>query len=292
MTGTARRCLAPDVKHEKAALVAMWRSSILPGCSNESIAGMAQAFRGCLRWTQATIKKQMQSVHQTVYLPSKAWTRSASASAWRTFVRRSKMIPYTPPWLYKTVKRLSFIDPRTQCEQSSIIFERCPMSFELRSISADRVTVAKPSGLGMVSCSQHAAGCAAEPRKRPAAVRFIAGPRRAVACYGRRESLADLLFSLPLTVRFSVTERNDIAPDTGKKCCTSAKRSVGSYVWTPNGVVPRLRRSSVVVYESTCCSNPSVWRSFGVVSISDYGSEYCGNRGKSHIEFTPEFVRM
>ena len=38
---------------------------------------------------------------------------------------------------------------------------------------------AKPSGLGMVSCSQHAAGCATEPRKRPAAARFIAGPHRA-----------------------------------------------------------------------------------------------------------------
>jgi hypothetical protein len=35
----------------------------------------------------------------------------------------------------------------------------------------------------------------------------------------------------------------------------------------------------------------SVWRSLGAVSISDFGSEYCVNRGKSRIEFTPEFVR-
>jgi len=34
----------------------------------------------------------------------------------------------------------------------------------------------------------------------------------------------------------------------------------------------------------------SVWRSLGAVSISDYGSEYCVNRGKNRIEFTPEFV--
>jgi hypothetical protein len=81
----------------------------------------------------------------------------------------------------RRVGRLSFIDPRTHCEQSSIIFERCPMSFELRSISANRVTVAKPSGLGMVSGSQHAAGCGTDHRKRPPAARFITGPHRAAA---------------------------------------------------------------------------------------------------------------
>jgi len=39
--------------------------------------------------------------------------------------------------------------------------------------------VAKPSGLGMVSISQHIAGSATEARKRPGAARFIATPRRA-----------------------------------------------------------------------------------------------------------------
>jgi len=45
------------------------------------------------------------------------------------------------------------------------------------------------------------------------------------------------------------------------------------------------------MYEATCCGSLSVWRSLGAVSISDYGSEYCVNRGRSRIEFTPEFVR-
>jgi hypothetical protein len=40
---------------------------------------------------------------------------------------------------------------RTNREQSSIIFEHCPMLFEVRSISSGRITIAKPSGLGMVS---------------------------------------------------------------------------------------------------------------------------------------------
>ena len=44
-----------------------------------------------------------------------------------------------------------YIDPRTQCEQSSIILEHCSTLSEFRSISADFVTIAKPSGLGMVS---------------------------------------------------------------------------------------------------------------------------------------------
>ena len=44
------------------------------------------------------------------------------------------------------------------------------------------------------------------------------------------------------------------------------------------------------MYEATCCGNLSVWRSLGAVYISDYGPEYCVNRGKSRIEFTPEFV--
>ena len=42
-------------------------------------------------------------------------------------------------------------NPRTNCELSSIIFEHGSMSFEFRSISVDYVTIAKPSGLGMVS---------------------------------------------------------------------------------------------------------------------------------------------
>jgi len=66
---------------------------------------------------------------------------------------------------------------------------------------------------------------------------------------------------------------------------------VGSYVGTLNGVVPRLRRSAVAVYESACCGSLSIWRSLGAVSISDYGSECCVNHGKSRIEFTPEVVR-
>jgi hypothetical protein len=44
-----------------------------------------------------------------------------------------------------------FLDSRTQCEQSSIIFEHCSMLSEFRSMSVDYVTVPKPSGLGMVS---------------------------------------------------------------------------------------------------------------------------------------------
>jgi hypothetical protein len=44
-----------------------------------------------------------------------------------------------------------YTDPRTQCEQSSIIFEHCSTLSEFRSISVDHVTIAKPSGLGMVS---------------------------------------------------------------------------------------------------------------------------------------------
>jgi hypothetical protein len=43
------------------------------------------------------------------------------------------------------------IDSRMQCEQSSIIFEHYSMLSDFRSISADSVTFAKPSGLGMVS---------------------------------------------------------------------------------------------------------------------------------------------
>jgi hypothetical protein len=82
-----------------------------------------------------------------------------------------------------------------------------------------------------------------------------------------------------------------MAPDTGKKCCASTTRSVGSYVGTLNGVVPLLRRSTLPLYEATCCGSLSVWRSLGAVSISDYDPEYCVNRGKSRIEFTPEFVR-
>jgi hypothetical protein len=46
---------------------------------------------------------------------------------------------------------IGHIDSRTQSEQSSIIFEHCSMLFEFRSMSADCVTIAKPSGLGMVS---------------------------------------------------------------------------------------------------------------------------------------------
>ena len=44
-----------------------------------------------------------------------------------------------------------YIDSRTQCEQPSIIFEHSSMLCEFRSMSADSVTIAKPSGLGMVS---------------------------------------------------------------------------------------------------------------------------------------------
>jgi hypothetical protein len=47
--------------------------------------------------------------------------------------------------------RMGSSDPRTNCELSSIIFEHGSMWFEFRSISVDYVTIAKPSGLGMVS---------------------------------------------------------------------------------------------------------------------------------------------
>jgi len=36
-------------------------------------------------------------------------------------------------------------------KQSSIIFEHCSTLFELCSMSSGRITIAKPSGLGMVS---------------------------------------------------------------------------------------------------------------------------------------------
>jgi hypothetical protein len=106
------------------------------------------------------------------------------------------------------------------------------------------------------------------------------------------ENLLSALFS-PSASRlgFSVTVRNDIAPDKGKKYCASTTRSVGSYVGTLNGVVPFLQRSTLRLYESTCCGSLSVWRSLGAVSISDYDPEYCVNHDKSRIEFTPEFVR-
>ena len=44
-----------------------------------------------------------------------------------------------------------YIDSRTQREQSSIIFEHCSMLSEFRSMLSGSVTIAKPSGLGMVS---------------------------------------------------------------------------------------------------------------------------------------------
>jgi len=40
---------------------------------------------------------------------------------------------------------------RTNREQSSNIFEHCSTLFEVRSMSSGRITIAKPSGLGMVS---------------------------------------------------------------------------------------------------------------------------------------------
>ena len=49
------------------------------------------------------------------------------------------------------VSPVGYVDPRMWCEQSSIIFEHCSMLFEFRSMSVDSVTIAKPSGLGMVS---------------------------------------------------------------------------------------------------------------------------------------------
>ena len=49
------------------------------------------------------------------------------------------------------VSQVSYVDPRMRCEQSSIIFEHCSISFELRSMSSGRITIAKPLGLGMVS---------------------------------------------------------------------------------------------------------------------------------------------
>ena len=49
------------------------------------------------------------------------------------------------------VSPVGYVDPRTRCEQSSIIFEHCSMLSEFSSMSVDSVTIAKPSGLGMVS---------------------------------------------------------------------------------------------------------------------------------------------
>jgi hypothetical protein len=49
------------------------------------------------------------------------------------------------------VSPVGYVDLRMWCEQSSIIFEHCSMLFELCSMSSNRVTIAKPSGLGMVS---------------------------------------------------------------------------------------------------------------------------------------------
>ena len=49
------------------------------------------------------------------------------------------------------VSSVDYVGSRTRCEQSSIIFEHCSTLFELCSISSGRITIAKPSGLGMVS---------------------------------------------------------------------------------------------------------------------------------------------
>jgi hypothetical protein len=75
---------------------------------------------------------------------------------------------------------------RTDLEPITNKAGQCPAfvrsAFDLRTA----VGLAKPSGLGMVSSSQHAARCATEARYRPGAACFIAGPRRAAV--GRKPS--------------------------------------------------------------------------------------------------------
>ena len=58
------------------------------------------------------------------------------------------------------VSSVDYVGSRTRCEQSSIIFEHCSTLFELCSMSSGRITIAKPSGLGMVSKRAH---CTAGP---------------------------------------------------------------------------------------------------------------------------------